>query len=180
MAARPSAAASHRRPSPPGSMTSTAASPCAGTAGHRASAPHGCRASPTGALLLSKIKVNGKGRKKKEREGEKKKKRKQWHLRKKKKKKEKKNEMTSQKRERIALARVGLVGRKCVPATRARISICGMRAPGSSAILFLIFFNSRVDRCPDHHMDPPLCTAHAACTDAWPNCRETLLPLSFA
>lgn len=47
--------------------------------------------------------------------------------------------MASQKRERIALARVGLVGQKCVPATRARISICGVRAPGSSAILFLFF-----------------------------------------
>lgn len=59
---------------PPGSMTSTAASPCAGTAGHRASAPHGCRASPTGALLLSKIKVNGKGRKKRKEKGKRKRK----------------------------------------------------------------------------------------------------------
>ena len=31
------------------------------------------------------------------------------------------------------------MGRKCVPATRARISICGVWAPGSSAILFLFF-----------------------------------------
>lgn len=34
---------------------------------------------------------------------------------------------------------MGLVGQKCVPATRTRISICGVRTPGSSAILFLFF-----------------------------------------